>query len=166
VAAGVSGKLVGVDILPQRGDFNPPTESTLFFVNVGAPWQSDANDFEQVITVPATGVTDWFYVDVSSANIFLQAGQSFVWGTRGVNGGLWLHGHSQVHYPGQLWIDAPPLGVREQELFGSHADLCFRSYMQIVPEPRTLAFGLVCLASVAATARRTSDRGGARARRH
>ena len=145
VLVGVTGKLIGIDILPQSETSNPPTESTFFFVNVGSPWQFDANDFEAIITVPTVGEADWFYVDVSSANIVLEAGDTFVWGTKGINGGLWLHGQ-QLQYPGQLWIDAPPFGIREQEIFGSHSDLAFRSHMMIVPEPTS---SLLCAISLA-----------------
>ena len=100
VSVGVSGRLVGIDILPQRGSFNPPSESFLFFVNVGSPWQSDANNFEVIVEFDAQGPNDWFYVDLQSAEINLDSGDTFVWGVTGIDDGASLFGHSQLDYPG------------------------------------------------------------------
>jgi hypothetical protein len=143
VTAGISGRLVGVDILPQSADpTGPPTATTKFFVNVGPPWQSDTNDFQQVITFPSHSPVNWFYVDVSSANIFLTAGQKFVWGVTGVSGAdvgnPWLFGHHQLDYSrGELW-QSTATNLSTGKLFvivGDTSDLAFRTYMIPVPEP-------------------------------
>ncbi len=56
VTAGVSGTLVGIEF------FAHTTGSADFYVNLGAPWQTDADDYAATVT---SGVTsDWVYVDV------------------------------------------------------------------------------------------------------
>jgi hypothetical protein len=144
VTAGAHGLLVGIDVLPQRGSFNPPTESFLFFVNSGPPWQTGAHDFQTVVTFNAQDTSQpWIYVDVRQAGIRLQPGDQFSWGASALGDGAWLFQHHQLDYPrGELWRNGSVF-----VLSGSDSDMPFRTHM-LVPEPTTLTMMLLtCLAA-------------------
>ncbi|MEO5960367.1 MAG: hypothetical protein ABIO94_10895 [Opitutaceae bacterium] len=78
VRAGITGQLTGIDLfLGQTGAVN-------FGINLGAPWQTDANS----IVFTSVGVPGWNFYDLTSANINLTSGQPFTidfidsgWGT-------------------------------------------------------------------------------------
>ena len=120
VTAGVSGPLIGVEV--QR---SWEAGSSLFFINLGEPWQTDPNDFEARISIQ--WAQTWEYIDVSSANIYLQAGDKFVIGFG--EGYPWFIGNHDKYSRGSVWMNG-----REHP----DTDLAFRTYT--IPEPSALAF--------------------------
>lgn len=158
VEVGVSGRLVGIDILPRRLDSNPPSQPLRFFVNIGAPWQTDAHAYDQIIQVPTQPGGDWFFVDLSSLNLEFQAGDHFIWGTQGVEEGLFLRGFRLDPYPqGELWhsfFGNPPLPYSP---VSGPIDFAFRTHMA-VPEPSSATL-YSCVAVLFASVRRTRARG-------
>jgi hypothetical protein len=150
VTAGAGGLLVGIDVLPQRGTFNPPTESFLFFVNSGPPWQTGPHDFETVVTFDAQDTNQpWIYVDVRQAGIWLQPGDQFSWGASGLGDGAWLFQHHQLAYPGgELWRDGSI-----HTLSGRGSDMPFRTHM-VIPEPTTLTVATFACVGVGIRRRR------------
>jgi hypothetical protein len=135
VFAGLDGLLTGVEFFTSG-----TADSAEFFVNVGAPWEADAPDFFAVLTdlVPNTTV----FVDVASAGIVLGAGDSFILGWHGLDTGTWIRGNAFPGlYPGDLWLNAAPYD-------NQNWDIGFRTYVEPIPEPATLALlgaGLVAL---------------------
>jgi hypothetical protein len=122
VTAGVSGKLTTVQL------WSGQTTTGSVSINVGSGWQTDANEFTGTIT--GMGGTNWSSVDVSSANIMLNAGDKF---TIGFNGnsvmGVWGSFHSTfTDYPrGALYVNA---GVIHPNMH-----FAFRTFMDVAPPP-------------------------------
>src|SRR4051812_21859735 len=73
VTAGMNGTLSSISLDSYGG----PT-TFKFYINLGSPWQSDANAFETEVTRPWGG--GWFTIDVSAAHIQLTQGEHFVIG--------------------------------------------------------------------------------------
>jgi hypothetical protein len=119
VTAGLSGLLSRIDIFfagtPPVGVGTPPGE-VLFTVNLGAPWQDDANDFDRVLFFDA-GVIG---LQSSGSNAVIP---NFT--------GALLDDH---YTGGALWLD-------EALLFIGTSDLNFVTYVAAglsVPEPSGL----------------------------
>jgi hypothetical protein len=95
VTVGVTGKLVEVDLYrvpwgSNNGGTGPDTGQIDFYLNVGSGWQTDANNYEAVITLVTQSALN--AIDVSSANLFVTAGEQFVIGWHGTNEGTGLGG--------------------------------------------------------------------------
>jgi len=97
ITAGIFGRLSKVMIhVAEPG-------SAKFFVNVGAPWQSDNHDFETVISAQETG---WLSIDTHSANINLNPGDQFSIGIQGVPSPLqtpWKDNENGMLYKNYNW---------------------------------------------------------------
>ncbi len=128
VIAGLSGTLDSVDLyLQEIGTM----EFAVF--GSGAPWQGGTPDFSTTVNVNGFGV---YTVDVSSANIAMMAGDSFVLqlGLSSGNSDFMLAGTFEPiigdGYPGVLFLDGPGLSMQNyDELFGSDSDLGFQTYV-------------------------------------
>jgi hypothetical protein len=80
VTAGVSGILSGFDF---RVLGLAPSDTSIdvhVFINLGEPWQTDANNFDTTVTVFPGDTGTWFFVDTSSANISLSEEDTFTIG--------------------------------------------------------------------------------------
>src|ERR1041384_1516477 len=69
ITAGISGQLTGIDLYWITG--GPVT----FGINLGAPWQTDTDS--AVISSPPFSPSGWNHYDLTSAGIYLVAGQQF-----------------------------------------------------------------------------------------
>jgi len=115
VIAGIAGQLTGVELYVETiGTAN-------IYINRGAPWQSDANEYHTAFSPSATG---WHLFDVAHLGLNFNVGDRFVIGVQGT-GGLWLGGNSNL-YPGILYISGSEF---------SYVDLAFRTYMLAGPVP-------------------------------
>jgi hypothetical protein len=83
VTAGVTGQLAGFEIFVREA----PGETRLS-VNLGAPWQSDASDWESLVPL----VMGWNSFDLTSASIFLTAGDQFALGVNGLTASVFPPG--------------------------------------------------------------------------
>lgn len=129
VTSGASGLLSSIDL-------NFSSAGTIdFFINLGAPWQTDANDYQDMSLSVLTG---WNNIDISSANISLSAGDTFSIGLTGLNIGTPnprgnaltdQYTGGAVFLNGSLYND------------GSY-DLNFRTYVDVgvVPVPAAIWF--------------------------
>ncbi|GMU36652.1 MAG: hypothetical protein KJ057_08220 [Phycisphaerae bacterium] len=117
VRVGIGGTLTRVEI-----NINNPG-SAFFFINVGAPWQNDANDFEATITANATGDLS---IDVSSANIQLDVDDRFVIGIKGTdqNLGFTGSGFPGLYDRGELWLNG------QVYVGAGQFDIAFKTYME------------------------------------
>ncbi len=78
VIVGENGQLAGVTLFTQgTGQFN-------FSVNQGTPLQSDADDYSTIVTVTENGAQ---FIDLSDANLNLNAGDRFAFKVNGINDG-------------------------------------------------------------------------------
>ncbi len=73
VTMGMSGQLMGIEILISN-------ITTSFFINTGSGWQSDPHDYVTQIN-GFTSNFEWQYIDLSSANLFLQTDETFIFGS-------------------------------------------------------------------------------------
>lgn len=117
VRVGIAGQLTRVEI-----DINNPG-SAFFFINVGSPWQTDANDFQATITASNTGTLS---IDVSSANINLNVDDRFVIGIQGTDQGLGFTGSGfpGLYNRGELWLNA------QVYVGAGEFDIAFNTYME------------------------------------
>ena len=121
VVAGITGQLRGIEV---HTSFEIGVAR--FFVNVGSPWQTDANDFETILSTSPGESNTWVFVDTSAANIHLEAGDTFVIGIGGQQGNLWFQTNDFNGYPdGSLWLNGS-----EFDLLGRGVDLAFRTYVE------------------------------------
>jgi hypothetical protein len=132
VTAGMNGTLSSISLYSYGG----PTTFKVY-INLGSPWQSDANAFETEVTRPWG--SGWFSIDVSAANIQLAQGDHFVIGAQGES---MLWGNDNTYSGGTLWgkFGSNPPGT------GPYGDLAFATYMTPVPEPSISALSLTILA--------------------
>lgn len=144
VTAGLSGLLSRIDIFfagtPSHDAGTPPGQ-VLFSVNIGAPWQTDPNDFETLLFFDEGLGPDVIEIDVSAGNILINPGDLFVIGLQSSGTSAVVPGFSGTllddHYPlGTLWLDGNPLA------FGT-SDLNFVTYVGLphdlpIPEPSGL----------------------------
>jgi hypothetical protein len=142
VTAGLAGMLSGIDLYGSGPAANSPAE---IYINKGSGWQTDPNDFDQIVAFPADD--GWTHIDVSSAHLFLNAGDEFMIGFHGVGGGVGLGGSSSepANYPGNLFLCAFCSPEQPGNIYGNEEDnyrLAFKTYMgdgsPSVPEPSTL----------------------------
>jgi hypothetical protein len=138
VTAGISGTLSSISLYSYGG----PTTFTVY-INLGYPWQSDANDFETQVTRPWGA--QWFSIDVSAANIQLTNGTHYVIGAEGES---MLYGSDYTYTRGRLWSR---LGSNPPSI--SSGDLAFATYMIPIPEPSTAALFLLACAAFVQTQR-------------
>ena len=133
IITGIAGQLMQVDV------YATGLGSATFYLNDGAPWQSDDNDFETVFSSHGAG---WSSIDVSSAGLYFDVGDPFVMGWVGGGTGLWMGGgyidNGVGPYHGQLFLNGSPHS-------NGGWDLAFRTW---VPGPGAVALlGLAGLAS-------------------
>jgi len=140
VTAGATGLLSAIDL-------NFASAGTIdFFINVGAPWQTDANDYQDTSLSVVTG---WNSIDISSANIFVNSGDEFVIGLTGLgigNPDPW-GSYSGGYVNGMLYLNG-------SVFVNSDSDLHFRTYVDVsaVPVPAAawlFGSGLIGLIGIA-----------------
>ncbi|MHC4415333.1 MAG: hypothetical protein ACYS0G_08620 [Planctomycetota bacterium] len=134
VTVGVAGPLAQIDVNVSQ------TGSAMFYLNVGSPWQNDANDFQVLFVGNTPG---WHTIDVSSANLIFDVGDTFVMGWIGGGTGLWMGGgfidNGDPYPAGDLYLNGAP------HTPGNNWDLAFRTYVVPAPGP-LLLLGLAALA--------------------
>ncbi|MEL7449254.1 MAG: PEP-CTERM sorting domain-containing protein [Pseudomonadota bacterium] len=154
VTAGVTGQLVGIDLWMYPGEGR-------FFVNPGEAYQprTQVNNFafsEELHFLGTPGQAEWFYLDLTDANIFLSAGDAFIFGMQGTLGGggsLYPFGFLGDPYAGGT------LYSQTGAVFQGDMDFAFRSYVMTttqVPEPSSL---LLLVVGMLAMGRLASLRG-------
>ncbi|MCK4872678.1 MAG: hypothetical protein KAS72_08135 [Phycisphaerales bacterium] len=122
IEVGLAGPLAGVELYA----YTPG--SAVLYINAGAPWQADDNDFEMTVSPSGIG---WFFIDTSAANINFDVGDHFVIGIQGTAGGLKMGGSSPGGYPeGALYLGGSAYGSPNQHDFG------FRTY--VIPAPGSI----------------------------
>ena len=123
VTVGIEGYLVGIDLhwhINPRGVNN---DMLVFLLNVGPPWQSDANDFESVITF--TVQNGWNYIDVSSSGLYFLPGDKFVIGVQNAFDNTSIGGSYYDQYPaGNLFLEG-------QNYSNGLWDLAFRTHVEL-----------------------------------
>ena len=144
VTTGITGTLVGFDFRSNGIGLATSLEVDVF-VNIGSPWQVDANDFEGTVTLTQSDVGDWFFVDVSSANIFLNSGQEFPIGLT-PNGAFDLAiGLNNSYLGGDMFFNSAIQSV----------DFAFRTHVSAVPVPAAVwLFGTGILGLIGFSKRR------------
>jgi hypothetical protein len=129
VVAGQSGVLKSVDLFV--GQFSNSGRVLDFFVHLGEAPQTDSPAFRTEYTIQSQDIGNWITIDVSSANIQLEAGDHFTIGAFAKSpGDLFLIATNSGHvdgdsYPaGSLWVNG------SLELTnGNDYDLLFRTRM-------------------------------------
>lgn len=144
VTAGVNGTLQGFDIIANGIGLNASITIDVF-VNVGAPLQADANDYEATVVLTSGETGSFFYVDVSSANILLNAGDQFEIGFTPQGAFDLGVGPVDSYTNGQFYFNG---GLQTR-------DIAFRTHMDAIPEPGSLIF--LSLGSLALLTRRRAD---------
>jgi len=130
ITAGLTGQLTRIELLacicPQEGDL----ASTQVSVNLGGPWQLDANAWSIVATLSE----GWNSFDLTGASIFLTAGDVFTVGVQGQSESNFSPGIAfSYHYRydgGALYSNGVPDAPSN--------DMNFRTYVSPVPEPSSL----------------------------
>lgn len=134
VVVGLDGPLAGFELYAWTPG------SAIVYINAGAPWQDDVNEFEITVSPSSIG---WFFIDTADANINFDVGDHFVIGLQGTGGGLKVGGSSPGPYPeGMLYVDG------DIHVSPDYIDFGFRTY---VPEPGSLF--LLSLGALAALRR-------------
>jgi len=154
VTAGLTGKLSAVDLYVNSVFPSYPyfIDTFSLFVNLGAPFQTDAADYRANVTVTTAG---WHTFDLSAANIFVNAGDQFAIGFGflglpiSIDPGFDLVGpfigtdFNGGYAGGALYALSPPIFPNmPPRLFGpSDTDIYFRTYVEptSVTEPGTIA---------------------------
>lgn len=136
IVVGAEGLLTTIDINTRS------TGNIGFFINTGSAWQTDSNDFEiSSLNLASIG---WNSIDVSSANLIFDVGDTFVLGIIGLgnsNANVWLGGNylnngTGAYVAGELYLNG--------SLYANY-DIAFNTYMDSdfipanpVPEPTTM----------------------------
>ncbi len=148
--AGLAGQLGEISLYTRtRGNF-------LFFVSLGTAWNTNTPVYEMVISSGAE--EEWFSINVSAANIFLNTNDIFVIGIHGIDRDFSFAGSSQddpnTYLPGELFLNAGIGGV-------GLLDIAFRTFIDPeaasptgVPEPPTFALFVIGLAGLGFLMRR------------
>ncbi|WP_157281327.1 MULTISPECIES: hypothetical protein [unclassified Roseateles] len=141
VVAGQTGQLTAIEVYFNAANLGAGIQ---FFVNQGAGWQSDANDFDAVLNGLVAG---WNLIDVSSAGISLSAGDQLVFGFKGQSPGNFSPSFTgtsgDVYSQGQLFLNGAVYAVPDY-------DVNFRTYVEAgrLPEPGSAALVVIaCLAT-------------------
>ena len=131
----MSGLLSSVEVFFNSQNLS---QGISFFVNTGAPWQSDTHDFQTNLSL----VSGWNSVDVSSAGIPVSVGAQFTIGIQGLGPDTFFHpsfrGTRDTLEPSY----AGGVLYRDGSVFmnlGSTHDMNFRTFVEPVPEP-TVSF--------------------------
>lgn len=131
VTVGVAGRLSRIELFANSAG------SATIGINLGAPWQTDANDFETTMLVGAGQVRTWVSIDMSASGLSFDVGDKFVIFIQGNNDGLGLIGSSFApngsYTAGRLWVNlpAPPRPTSNGE-----ADFGFRTFVDDSPPGR------------------------------
>ncbi len=134
IIAGQSGQLVGLDVFVQYAS------TYTLAVNLGAPWQSDSNDFVGSV-VKTTSSEEILHFDLSAANIVLNSGQAFVFSIAGIGQEIGTYTSSLPGgaYQGRLFKDGILFSDGRWDLgFTTYVELQSQS-ATVTPEPTSLA---------------------------
>jgi hypothetical protein len=130
LVAGQSGVLHSVDLFV--GQFSDVGRVLDFFVHLGEAPQTDSPAFRTEYTIQAEDIGNWITLDVSSANIQLEAGDLFTIGSfKNDSPSLFLLATNSDlangdNYPaGSLWVN----GSLHKTFGGNDYDLLFRTRM-------------------------------------
>ncbi|MEO1308821.1 MAG: hypothetical protein AAFV38_13105 [Pseudomonadota bacterium] len=118
VVAGVSGILDTIEL-----NFGIGGGSIDVFVNLGSGWQTDADDFSTSVS----GLSGYSSIDVSSADISLSKGDTFIIGVRNGAGGDLRGSSGDTYAPGGLFLNG--------SAYIADFDLNFRTTVAAVPLP-------------------------------
>ena len=132
IQVGLAGQLAQIDI------YVTTPGSAMFYVGANGPWASEPYDFVLDFDTAETG---WHSIDVSSADLVFDVGDTFALGMMGTDGGLWIGGgyigDGIGPYPGDLWVNGVVYPIPGW-------DFAFHTW--VVPAPGALAiFGLTGL---------------------
>jgi hypothetical protein len=119
VTAGMTGKLDHFDIY-----FNLGGAATVF-LNMGAPWQTDAHDF----VVSTTVGTGYVSFDVSALNLMVTSGTQFVIGLTPSGSTGARTGNFNPYAGGQLFHNGAV------NPFVPSADMTFRTFVDLMTDP-------------------------------
>lgn len=125
IQVGLAGQLVQVDFYVSTPG------SALFYLGAEGPWANEPYDFTLDFYTETTG---WHCIDVSSANLIFDVGDTFALGMKGTEGGLWIGGgyvdDGVGPYPGDLWVNGIVYPIPGW-------DFAFRTW--VIPAPGALA---------------------------
>lgn len=127
VIVGESGQLTGLTIHTSgAGDFN-------LAINLGQPLQSDPDDFATVVTATEAGAQ---FVDLTQADLFLNAGDRFAFKVNGINDGPQggFRTSTGDAYPGRFYLNG------SQRV---NTDLIFKTHMTQVGVETMSAAGTI-----------------------